>query len=201
MWRIETKGACYWSRQRPTPPAGFTLVHDEPGYIRAAVDGDEWAWVAMLLTRDDMTETLRVRNLTPHPLVLIKRAFSEDTGREYEWPVIIPPSGVVARVTMERERVRRLAVSEETTIPVVRTRAGDAEGLPEPGDVPLIVSRQVAEACPDRGDLFVVDDTVRDIADGSIIGFRALATLARPKALEAFLRRRDERQADHIVRL
>jgi hypothetical protein len=200
LWRIEHGGQTYWSRQRPEPPAGSLPVHNDPDYIRAAVDGDEWAWVAMLFTPDDMTESLRVRNLTPHPLVLVQRAWSDDIDREYEWPVVIAPSGVVARVTMEREPVTRLAVSEETSIPVVRTTAGHAEGLPEPGDVPLIVSRQVAEACPDRGDLFVVDETVRDITDGSVIGFRALASLARPEALEAFLRLRDQRQANHIVR-
>lgn len=42
----------------------------------------------------------------------------------------------------------------------------------------LIVSRLVAEACPERDDLVVPDDTVRDDA-GRIIGCRALARVGR----------------------
>jgi hypothetical protein len=49
------------------------------------------------------------------------------------------------------------------------------------------VSRQVAEAARDRGDLLVVDETVRD-NEGRIIGARALASLAGPDVVDRFRR-------------
>lgn len=59
-------------------------------------------------------------------------------------------------------------------IPTTRTVFGRPVGLPEPKtDVWLIVSQLVKSALPDRTDLLVPTDIVRD-ANGSIIGCRSL---------------------------
>lgn len=52
---------------------------------------------------------------------------------------------------------------------------GKVENLPEPQEgVVYVVSALVAQAVPDREDVFIPDDTVRD-EQGRIIGVRALA--------------------------
>ena len=107
---------------------------------------------------------MHIVNLTPHALNIVT-----DSGT-----VTIPPSGIVARCSVRRERV-----GEVGGIPVNRTVFGDVEGLPEPtADTYYIVSAIVAQACPDRSDLLITDDAVRD-EQGRIIGCRALATVSR----------------------
>jgi hypothetical protein len=61
------------------------------------------------------------------------------------------------------------------SVPVNRTQFGVVTGLPDPQpDTIYIVSAVVAQAVPDRPDVFIVDDAVRD-EQGRIIGARALA--------------------------
>ena len=61
------------------------------------------------------------------------------------------------------------------TVPVNQTRFGEVSDLPDPQpDTIYIVSALVAQAVPDRQDVFIVDDSVRD-EQGRIIGARALA--------------------------
>jgi len=133
-------------------------------------------------------DQLRLVNCTPHTVVLLTEELSEDTWEMMTVPYAVPPSGTVARVEMTRTQEFLLAIAEEAAIPVNVTATGSVTGLPEqrPGRY-IIVSRQVAEALPGRGDLLIVDDTVRD-EDGRIIGARALASLATPEAREAFRR-------------
>jgi len=106
-------------------------------------------------------------NLTPHPLNLMPAG---PTG-----PVVtIPPSGQVARCATSRVQVDTITV-DGVTIPVNRTQFGEVTGLPDPQpDTIYIVSAVVAQAVPDRTDVFIVDDAVRD-EQGRIIGCRALA--------------------------
>jgi len=110
---------------------------------------------------------MRIMNLTPHPLNLMPAG---PTG-----PVVtIPPSGQVARCATSRVQVDTITV-DGVTIPVNRTQFGEVTGLPDPQpDTIYIVSAVVAQAVPDRTDVFIVDDAVRD-EQGRIIGCRALA--------------------------
>lgn len=102
-------------------------------------------------------------NLTPHAISIIG-----------ETKITVPPSGIVARCSVRREKV-----GEVGRIPVNRTVFGDVEGLPDSRpSTYYIVSAIVAQACPDRHDLLIPDDTVRD-DQGQIIGCRALATVAQ----------------------
>jgi len=110
---------------------------------------------------------MKVVNLTPHALNLMPAG---PTG-----PVVtIPPSGQVARCATSRVQVNTVTV-DDITIPVNRTQFGAVTSLPDPQpDTIYIVSAVVAQAVPDRTDVFIVDDAVRD-EQGRIIGCRALA--------------------------
>lgn len=60
-------------------------------------------------------------------------------------------------------------------LPIVSKRFADVTGLPEPKDnVMYIVSQIVADACPERCDLLVPSDVVRD-ASGQVIGCRSFS--------------------------
>jgi hypothetical protein len=112
---------------------------------------------------------LNIVNLTPHALNLMPAG---PTG-----PVVtIPPSGQVARCAVDRVQVDTVAV-DGITVPVNQTRFGEVSDLPDPQpDTIFVVSALVAQAVPDRQDVFIVDDAVRD-EQGRIIGCRALAQI------------------------
>ena len=105
-------------------------------------------------------------NLTPHEIVLVRG----------DARIVIPPSGVVARVATARRVVATLEV-DGVEIPVNRVEFGQVENLPEPSEGTFyLVSSLVAQALPGREDLLVPDDTVRD-ERGQIVGARALARI------------------------
>ncbi len=110
---------------------------------------------------------MRIVNLTPHALNLMPAG---PTG-----PVVtIPPSGQVARCAVNRVQVDTVTV-DGITVPVNQTRFGEVSDLPDPRpDTIYVVSALVAQAVPERQDVFIVDDAVRD-EQGRIIGARALA--------------------------
>ena len=110
---------------------------------------------------------MQIINLTPHELNLMPAG---PTG-----PVVtIPPSGQVARCATYRVQADTVTV-DGISVPVNQTRFGEVDNLPEPQpDTIYIVSALTAQAVPERSDVFVVDDAVRD-EQGRIIGCRALA--------------------------
>lgn len=117
--------------------------------------------------RPGVPSAVRLVNRTPHPFVLYDRA-----GRTVL--LVVPPSGTVARCATRREEVGSLHVAGHE-VPLTRVRMGTVTGLPEPRPgVAHLVSRTVAERLPERSDLMMADDTVRD-ATGAIIGARALS--------------------------
>ena len=110
---------------------------------------------------------MKIINLTPHPLNLMP----EGPDRPM---VTIPPSGLVARCAVDRVQVDTITV-DGIAVPVNQTRFGEVSDLPDPQpDTIFVVSALVAQAVPDRQDVFIVDDAVRD-EQGRIIGCRALA--------------------------
>jgi len=112
---------------------------------------------------------MKIVNLTPHPLNLMPEG--------PEGPVVtIPPSGQVARCTVDRVQVDTVTV-DGISVPVNQTRFGKVENLPEPQEGTIfIVSALTAQAVPEREDVFITDDAVRD-EQGRIIGCRALARI------------------------
>ena len=110
---------------------------------------------------------MRIVNLTPHPLNLMPEGPDGPT-------VTIPPSGLVARCATSRVQVDTVTV-DGITVPVNQTRFGEVSDLPDPQpDTIFVVSALVAQAVPERQDIFITDDAVRD-DQGRIIGCRALA--------------------------
>jgi len=128
-------------------------------------------------------------NLTPHSINFILpyniEIGQDATGTpEYvteDRTYTLPPSGIIARCKVDREEVDIFILEDiddwDITIPVVKTRFGEVEGLPEPEEGTVyIVSNLVAQAVPDREDVFFPDDLVRD-ENGNIIGCRALGKI------------------------
>ena len=101
-------------------------------------------------------------NLTPHSIT-----FVDDAGNTV---LTVEPSGQIARCSVTREKI-----GEINGIPVNKSRFGEVENLPEPQEGTIyIVSYLTAQAVPERKDVFITDDAVRD-EQGRIIGCRALA--------------------------
>lgn len=101
-------------------------------------------------------------NLTPHDVVVI-----------LDKTVAVPASGQIARCSMTRRQVGSVSV-DGMIVPVNKVVYGDVD-LPDPqAGVFYIVSAMVAQAAPDRPDLLIVDDTVRNDA-GQVIGCKAFA--------------------------
>lgn len=95
-------------------------------------------------------------NLTPHDVDIV------------DGPTI--PSSGVCRLSVTTERVGSV-----DGIPAVRTVYGDVKGLPDPVDgTVFIVSSLVASRVPDRHDVAVPADFVRDDS-GRILGCRSLS--------------------------
>ena len=109
---------------------------------------------------------MNIVNLTPHALNLMPEG--------PDGPMVtIPPSGQVARCAVDWVQVNTVTV-DGITVPVNQTRFWIFD-LPDPQpDTIFVVSMLVAQAVPERLDVFIVDDTVRD-DQGRIIGARALA--------------------------
>lgn len=102
----------------------------------------------------------KIINLTPHTVNIL-------IGDKQ---INIEPSGTVARCDVERTTVGSI-----NGIPLTQNRFGKVTGLPEPQkDTVYIVSALVANACKERDDLVIPDETVRD-GQGRIIGCRSLA--------------------------
>ncbi len=99
-------------------------------------------------------------NMTPHPVMVIDQ--TGDVVRRFE--------------TAGQIRLASHAVAGEPIdgIPTSTTIFGEAVGLPEatPG-IFFIVSQMVKSAYPERTDLLVPAEVVRD-RDGNIIGCRSL---------------------------
>ena len=104
-------------------------------------------------------------NLTPHTITICNA--SGEIVRQ------IPASGNLARVS-----ARTVSTGEVFDgIPVTTTSYGEVEGLPAPQqDTIYIVSALVAGRVPDRGDVFIPNESVRD-SEGRIIGCKSLGRI------------------------
>ena len=111
---------------------------------------------------------MKIVNLTPHKINIL--------DGENRSVMAVHASGQVARCS-----TKRVQVGDLDGIQINKTSFGELEGLPSPetGKV-YIVSMLAATAAkqqyPEREDIFITDDAVRD-ENGRIIGCRALAQL------------------------
>ena len=108
----------------------------------------------------------KIINLTPHSINVI--------GDDNSVAITIEASGNVARCSQTIDIVDTINVNN-IAIPVSSSSYGEVVDLPAPqDDTYYIVSRLVMSACPNRQDLLVPNDLVRDEA-GRVIGCRSLA--------------------------
>jgi hypothetical protein len=119
-----------------------------------------------------MKSTMKLVNLTPHPIVLMAEGSS----------VEVPPSGFVARAKEKKELVGILG-DKDVSIPLYRVLYGELGGLPKiDQDTYYIVSSLAAQAIkahlpPYVAERFVVvTDPVRD-EEGRVVGARGLALI------------------------
>jgi hypothetical protein len=107
-----------------------------------------------------------LRNLTAHPVTIVGEGAS----------IVLPACPSPPRITDQVVRDVPVIV-DGLDIPVRDIVAGTVAGLPEPREgVLLVVPRIVAAARPERADLVVPFDDIRD-SSGRVIGCRALARL------------------------
>ena len=100
-------------------------------------------------------------NLTPHEI-----NFVTDTG---ERVLDIPASGRIARVSVQTS-----VVGTFSGIPITQNVYGEVENLPEPQPGTIyVVSLPVAQRVPDRPDVFIPNELVRD-GSGVIKGCKSL---------------------------
>jgi len=115
----------------------------------------------------------KIINLTPHTITIV--------GEGNKFALNIEPSGKLARVTAVTETVGTITVKTDVNVlttsfkvPITTTRYGEVEGLPDPSpDTIYVVSSLVAGRVPDREDVFIPNESVRD-EEGRIIGCRSL---------------------------
>ena len=108
---------------------------------------------------------VKIVNLTPH-----KITFVTDKG-----DLIVKPSGSVARVSSETKETGCIYVSNfGLRIPLTTTVFGQVENLPEPEEgVIYVVSSLVAGRVPERHDVYIPNESIRD-DKGRIIGCKSL---------------------------
>lgn len=109
---------------------------------------------------------MKIVNNTPHDVNLVL---------DSEHTLTIPASGEIARVEFEDLGQTKVLI-EGTPVEVsLGKRTIGLIGVPEPKeDTLVVVSRLVKAELPDRDDLVVPDEVVRDGA-GRVIGCRRLA--------------------------
>ena len=113
---------------------------------------------------------MRLVNCTPHAVCFY-------SGSEQR--LTLEPSGIVTRVAMGTALVTSLVVRGDdgysVVVPIMATVAGPVEDLPAPApDTYYVVSRLVLDHAPDRGDLVVPHDLVRD-DEGRILGCQSFS--------------------------
>lgn len=108
-------------------------------------------------------EKVKIINLTPHELVIFN---SEDKE-----VMRIPSSGII------RVKEEKIKIGEINSIPIYKINYTESEGLPEPQvNTYYFVSIIVAQANPNRSDLLLSSDLVRD-ESGRILGCKSFAQL------------------------
>lgn len=109
---------------------------------------------------------LKIKNLTPHGVRII--------NKDGKVAITFPSEGSL-RLSSTRVRESTLTLSDGVEIPITKTSFGGIDSLPpkEEGTI-YIVSSLVCQACPDRPDFYIPDDTIRD-ENGVIIGCRSLS--------------------------
>lgn len=107
----------------------------------------------------------KILNCTPHPITMC-----DAEGNVFH---TFPKGEIVPRLSVKTVQAERIS-DNGVMIPTTVTVFGAPEGLPEEEpDTFFIVSQLLKAACPDRLDLLVPAEVVRD-SQGNIIGCKSL---------------------------
>jgi len=116
----------------------------------------------LLTKKGGFIMSIRIINMTPHIINM-----ADENGNISK---IFKPSGNLIKLSVKTERINII-----NGIPISKTVFGEPEGLPkEQPRVFYIVSQLVKNALPERKDLLVPSEVVRD-DKGQIIGYRSLS--------------------------
>lgn len=149
----------------------FLKYIDAPGFAYGAIAGglmmlpNDFNYISSSDIDEGYAYEYSYINLTPHDINIVN-----DDG---DLIFTIPPCGEVARVDAHTEVVGYL----DFNIPLTKTVFGEVEGLREPVEgVYQIVSSLVKQRCPDRNDVVIPNESVRD-EHGRIIGCKSLGLM------------------------
>lgn len=107
-------------------------------------------------------------NMTPHDVVIM-----DENGNT----VKVFPSQGVARLSVKTAHGKPIIMDDGTTVPTSYSIFGEVEGLPEEKDDTIyIVSSMIAGRYPQRNDLFIPNESIRD-DKGRIIGCKSLGRI------------------------
>lgn len=107
----------------------------------------------------------KIINCTPHPITMC-----DAEGKIFH---TFPKGEIVPRLSVKTVPAEEL-IDHGINIPTTLTQFGEVENLPDfKAGIFLIVSQLVKSACPNRNDLLVPAEVVRD-KDGNIIGCKSL---------------------------
>lgn len=118
---------------------------------------------------------MKIINLTPHTINILWELcwLNGSPSGHYETLAEVEPSGQVARVTSKTVKVDDVEI-DGFFVPVTGTTYGEVEGLPAPEEGTIyIVSSLVASRVPNRTDVFIPNESVRD-DKGRIVGCKSL---------------------------
>lgn len=120
---------------------------------------------------------MKIINLTEHPIHIYRRLNSKGAA---SWITTIEPSGEVARVALYSEQLPPILING-IEVPITRNTFGEVYFVPPPqGDTIYIVSKPVAQRLPERDDLYVVNNLLRD-KTGKVLGCQSLSRLKDDK--------------------
>lgn len=108
---------------------------------------------------------MKIINCTPHDVNVI---YSEDNSIG----VTYPKSDNPVRLTTDAEYIGAVSDDNNFPLPMVRVTYGSGNMPPVVEGTMYIVSQLVLSAYPDRHDLLVPADVVRDGMTGAIVGCR-----------------------------
>jgi hypothetical protein len=108
---------------------------------------------------------MEIINATPHDITIIS------DGEK----IVIPKSNLIIRLKERRVKVGELEINGKK-VNVNRVEYETSDIPPEKEGVFYIVSSLIAGAFPNRKDLLIVDETIRD-EKGTIVGCKSFATI------------------------
>lgn len=112
---------------------------------------------------------VRLINLTPHDVVILN-----NNGDK----IVIPKSEETLRVSSEtkiKDYIKVIDKDSLVSIPISETKFSGISSIPERKENTFyIVSLLTCQACPDRDDFFIPNESVRD-ENGVIIGCKSLS--------------------------